>query len=114
MARSLTLMLHKTTIFLRSPKAQQVVEQLKLIFTTTAILVLPDTTQAFNVKANASDLVIRVVVSQRHGSQQLLHLCVFYSRKLRPTKQNYEILDNKLLSIKTTFKEWCHCLEGAW
>ncbi|KAL0180377.1 hypothetical protein M9458_025819, partial [Cirrhinus mrigala] len=39
--------------------------------------------------------------------------CTFYSRKLSPTEQNYDVGDRELFAMKAAFKEWRHWLEGA-
>lgn len=38
----------------------------------------------------------------------------FYPRKLTPTEQKYESLDNELLAIKTAFEVWRPQLKGVW
>lgn len=100
-------------VSLWSPEAQQTFKQLKLVFTTAPILVHLNTMQAFTIKADASHFVIWTVLSQKHGLQQLLHPCTFYSRALTSTEQNRRIWDKELLAIKTSFEERCHYLEGA-
>ena len=37
---------------------------------------------------------------------------MFWSRKMIPAKQNYEIYDQKLLIIVTAFKQWRHYLKN--
>ncbi len=37
----------------------------------------------------------------------------YYSRKLTPAEQNYDIGNRELLAIKLALKEWGHWLEGA-
>lgn len=66
----------------------------------------PDMMQVFIVEADASNMAIVAVLSQRHGPKQTLHSNAYYSRKLIPAEQKYEILDEALLIGKTTFKEW--------
>uniref|UniRef100_A0A3P9MH64 Gypsy retrotransposon integrase-like protein 1 n=2 Tax=Oryzias latipes TaxID=8090 RepID=A0A3P9MH64_ORYLA len=39
--------------------------------------------------------------------------CAFFSRKLSPTEQNYDVGNRELLAIKLALDEWRHWLEGA-
>ncbi|KAI2644849.1 Transposon Tf2-9 polyprotein [Labeo rohita] len=43
----------------------------------------------------------------------LLHPCAFYSRKLSPAEQNYDVGNRELLAIKLALEEWRHWLEGS-
>ncbi|KAL0146623.1 hypothetical protein M9458_057963 [Cirrhinus mrigala] len=43
----------------------------------------------------------------------LLHPCAFYSRKLSPVEQNYDVGNRELLAIKLALEEWRHWLEGS-
>lgn len=58
-----------------------------------------------------SDCGIGAVLSQRHGTPGKLHPCAFFSRKLTPAENNYDIGNKELLSIKATLEEWTHWLE---
>uniref|UniRef100_A0A8C7XSH6 Gypsy retrotransposon integrase-like protein 1 n=1 Tax=Oryzias sinensis TaxID=183150 RepID=A0A8C7XSH6_9TELE len=39
--------------------------------------------------------------------------CAFFSRKLSPSEQNYDVGNRELLAIKLALEEWRHWLEGA-
>ncbi len=41
------------------------------------------------------------------------HPCAFFSKKLSPAEQNYDIGNRELLAIKLALEEWRHWLEGA-
>ncbi len=43
----------------------------------------------------------------------VLHPCDFFSKKLSPVDQNYDIGNRELLAIKLALEEWRHWLEGA-
>ncbi|KAK3545455.1 hypothetical protein QTP70_007692 [Hemibagrus guttatus] len=43
----------------------------------------------------------------------LLHPCAYFSKKLSPVEQNYDIRNRELLAIKLALEEWRHWLEGA-
>ncbi len=53
------------------------------------------------------------VLSQYHREPPCLHPCAYYSRKLTPVEQNYDISNRELLAIKLALEEWRHWLEGA-
>lgn len=108
----LTTLLPKNT-FTRSPEAQQAFDQLNVTFINTQILALTDSAGPFVIKTDISNVAIRAILAQRHGSSHYLLPCAYYLWKLMPAKQNYKILDKELLAIKAAFKEWCHYLEGA-
>ncbi len=53
------------------------------------------------------------MLSQRQGNPPKLYPCAFFSRKLNPTEQNYDVGNCELLAMKAAFEEWRHWLEGA-
>ncbi len=76
-------------------------------FTTAPILHHPDP------EVDTSSIGIGAVLSQRHGNPPKLFPCNFYSHKLSPTEQSYDLGNRELLAMKAAFEEWCHSLEGA-
>ncbi|KAI2657473.1 Transposon Tf2-11 polyprotein [Labeo rohita] len=56
---------------------------------------------------------VGAVLSQAVGEPPILHPCAFYSRKLSPVEQNYDVGNRELLAIKLALEEWRHWLEGA-
>lgn len=62
---------------------------------------------------DASEIGIGVVLSQCQGIPGKVHPCVFFSHKLLPAEQNYDIGNCEVLAIKVALEEWCHWLEGA-
>ncbi len=86
---------------------------LKERFTTAPILHHPDPDLEFIVEVDASSTDIGAVLSQRQGDPPKLYPCAFFSRKLNPTEQNYDVGNRKLLAMKAAFEEWRHWLEGA-
>lgn len=67
----------------------------------------------FVVKVNASTIGIGVVLLRWQDKSSKLHSCAFYSKKLSPVEQNYDIGNHELLAIKLTLEKWRHSLEGA-
>ncbi len=96
-----------------SPTARQAFQTLKERFTTAPILHHPDPEREFVVEVDASSTGIGAVLSQRQGDPLKLYPCAFYSRKLTPAEQNYDVGNRELLAMKAALEEWRHWLEGA-
>ncbi len=88
-------------------------EKLKRAFCTTPILKHMEPQLSFVVEVDASTMGLGAVLSQYHREPPLLHPCKFYSKKLTPVEQNYDIGNRELLAIKLALEEWRHWLEGA-
>ncbi|KAL0203721.1 hypothetical protein M9458_001739, partial [Cirrhinus mrigala] len=54
-----------------------------------------------------------VGLSQAVGEPPLLHPCAYYSRKLSPVEQNYDVGNRELLAIKLALEERRHWLGAA-
>ncbi|KAL0202704.1 hypothetical protein M9458_000722, partial [Cirrhinus mrigala] len=53
-------------------------------------------------------------LSQWKGELSVFHpSCAYFSQKLSPAEQNYDVGNRELLAIKLALKEWRHWLEGA-
>lgn len=92
-------------------RAREAFTQLKKRFASAPILRQPDLSRQFIVEVDASDVGVGAVLSQQQEGK--LHLCAYFSRRLSPAEQNYDIGDRELLAIKLTLEEWRHWLEGA-
>ncbi len=93
--------------------AHKAFDQLKRQFTTAPILHHPDPNSPFVVEVDTSNIGIGAILSQRQGDPAKLYPCAYYSRKLTPTEQNYDVGDRELLAIKAALEEWRHWLEGV-
>ncbi len=93
--------------------AHEAFDQLKEAFSTAPILRHPDPQVPFVVEVDASTTGVRAVLSQQCGEPPILHPCAYFSSKLNPAEQNYDIGNRELLAIKLALKEWRHWLEGA-
>ncbi len=93
--------------------AHEALDQLKEAFCTAPILRHPDPQVPFVVEVDASTTGIGAVLSQQSGEPPILHHCAYFSRKLNPAEQNYDIGNRELLAIKLALEEWRHWLEGA-
>ncbi|KAI2660042.1 Transposon Tf2-8 polyprotein [Labeo rohita] len=96
-----------------NPAAHEAFERLKTTFSTAPVLHHPDPEHPFTVKVDASSIGKGAVLSQAVGYSSVLHPCAFFSRKLSPAEQNYDIGNRELLAIKLALEEWRHWLEGA-
>jgi len=81
--------------------------------TTTPVLVSPQDSEPFRIKADSSDFTSRAILSQQLPGEEKWHLVAFYSKSLSPVERNYEIHDKEILTIIHTLEEWRHFLEGA-
>lgn len=75
------------------------------------VLCFPDPERQFTVEVDASDIGIGAVLSQRRDEK--VHPCAFYSHRLSPVEQNYDIGNRELLAVRLALGEWRHWLEGA-
>ncbi|KAL0192333.1 hypothetical protein M9458_010629, partial [Cirrhinus mrigala] len=96
-----------------NPAAYESFQQLKKIFSTAPLLRHPDPERPFEVEVDASTIDVGAVLSQAAGDSSLLHPCAYFSKKLSPAEQNYDVGNRELLSIKLALEEWRHWLEGA-
>lgn len=85
------LLLSTKAAFSWRPSEAQAFEGLKTLFTTAPIPQLLDPDRQFVVEVDASDTGVGAILSQRPASDQKLHPCVFFSLRLTPAEQNYDI-----------------------
>ncbi|KAL0150990.1 hypothetical protein M9458_053717 [Cirrhinus mrigala] len=95
------------------PGASEAFAALKRAFSEASTLVLPDPSKPFTVEVSASTVGAGAVLSQYSGEPPSLHPCAFFSKKLSPTKKNYDVGNRELLAVKLALEEWRHWLEGA-
>ena len=96
-----------------SSAANEAFQSLKTRFTSAPILIMPDPERQFVVEVDASDVGVGAVFSQRSATDQKLHPCAFFSRRLTPAERNYDIGNRELLAVKLALEEWRHWLEGT-
>ncbi|KAL0172764.1 hypothetical protein M9458_033075, partial [Cirrhinus mrigala] len=108
-----SLLRGKPKHLLWNPAAHKAFRQLKTTFSTAPVLQHPDPERPFTVEVDASTIGVGAVLSQAVGEPPVLHPCAFFSRKLTPVEQNYDIGNRELLAIKLALEEWRHWLEGA-
>ena len=94
-------------------EAEDAFRGLKGRFTSAPILVHPDPGRQFIVEVDASNTGVGAIMSQRSAGDSKVHPCAFYSHRLSPAKQNYDIGNKDLLAVKLAIEEWRQWLEGA-
>jgi hypothetical protein len=77
---------------------QQAFEQLKVAMISQPILQHFDLDQPLTLEIDASEYAIVAVCSQPDTSN-ILYPLVYFSRKLKDTKLNYDVYDKELLAI---------------
>jgi len=88
-------------------------EDLKTAVTTALVLVFPQDSEPFRVKADSSDFATGVVLSQQSTTDEKWHSIAFYSKSLFSMERNYEIHNKEMLAIIRALEEWRHFLKGA-
>ncbi|KAK9513191.1 hypothetical protein VZT92_026747 [Zoarces viviparus] len=110
-ASPLTALTSSKTPFRWTSAAEETFQNLKLRFTSAPILRVPDPDRQFVVEVDASDIGVGGVLSQRSATDQNLHPCAFFSRRLSPDERNYDIGNRELLAVKLALER--HWLEGT-
>ena len=64
-------------------------------------------------RVDASNVGVGAILSQRSAGDSKVHPCAFYSHRLSPAKQNYDIGNKELLAVHLALEEWRQWLEGA-
>lgn len=52
-------------------------------------------------------------LSGTHRTRSSIHSCAFFSRRLSPTKMNYDVGNHELLVLVLVLQNWQHWLEGS-
>jgi len=112
-ARPLFDLTHSDKTWNWDAKEQEAFKRLKMVVTTASVLVSPQDSEPFCIKADSSDFASGVVLSQRLPGEEKWHPVAFYSKSLSLVEQNYEIHDKEMLAIICILEEWRHFLEGA-
>lgn len=71
-----------------------------------------DPKKPFIVDVDASETGVGAILSQCFGEKPKLHPMAYYSKKLTPPEQNYNIGNRELLALTLALEEWCDWLEG--
>jgi len=88
-----------------SGKKQAAFEDLKTAVTTALVLVSPQESDPFRIKADSSGFTTGAVLSQQLTTDGKWHPIVFYSKSLSSVERNYEIHDKQMLAIICALEE---------
>ncbi|SLM39539.1 reverse transcriptase domain protein [Lasallia pustulata] len=110
-ATPLTNLTKKEQPFQWNKEHQQAFEAIKEAFTNGKVLHIFNPELATEVETDASDGAIGACLGQQKDKK--LVPVAFYSQKLTPPEQNYEIHDKELLAIVDALKQWQVYLEGS-
>ena len=111
-AAPLVALTKKDTKFLFNNSCQEAFDSLKRAFVTAPILRHFNPDLPIVVEADASDYVTAGVLSQTTPDGTLRPVA-YYSKRMNPAENNYEIYDKELLAIVRCFEQWRPELEGA-
>ncbi|KAJ1151607.1 hypothetical protein NDU88_004387 [Pleurodeles waltl] len=96
----ITRLLKKGVKFEWTKEAENAFNFLKNSFVSAPILLHPNPDEPYYVEADASDVAIGGILSQRHKDTGQLHPVAYFSRKLTPPEINFSIADKELLAVK--------------
>jgi len=91
---------------------EKVFEELKQVFTTQPVLVVPDLDKEMRVEVDALEYATGEVLSMRYEDNKWRPVA-FISKSLNEAERNYEIHDQEMLAIIRCLEEWRHLLEGV-
>ena len=94
-------------------KKQAAFKDLKTGVTTAPVLMSPQDSEPFWVKADSLDFATRAVLSQQSTMDRKWYPMAFYSKSLSSVEWNYEIHDKEMLAIIRVLEEWRHFLKEA-
>jgi len=83
----------------------------KSLYGVTPVLVSPQESDPFWIKADSLDFATGAVLSQQSTTDGKWHPVAFYSKSLFSVEQNYEIHNKEMLAIIHALEEWRHFLE---
>jgi len=93
-------------------RQQRAFEKLKKRFTTEPVLVILDLDKEMRVEVDASDFVMRGVLSMKCKDKKW-RLVAYISKSLNEAERNYKIHNKEMLAIIRCLEAWRHFLEGA-
>jgi len=91
---------------------EKVFEELKQVFTTQPVLVVPDLDKEMRVEVDALEYATGEVLSMRYEDNKWRPVA-FISKSLNEAERNYKIHDQEMLAIIRCLEEWRHLLEGV-
>jgi len=111
-ARPMNMLTKKDVKWVWGKSQQKAFDELKEVFTTKPVLVVPDLDKEFRVEADASNYATGGVLSMK-CSNNLWRPVAFISKSLSDTERNYEIHDKEMLAVVRCLEMWRYFLEEA-
>ena len=111
LATPLTNLTRKDISFKWEHDHQKAFERLKAACAEAPTLRMFDATKPIQIETDASDLAIGACLTQEFDGTR--HPIAYFSRKMAPAEQNYEIYDKELLAIVAALRHWRVYCEGA-
>jgi len=112
MARPMTDLTCKDTIFNFGEKERAAFEALKATFTRAPVLQYPDQDHEFHLETDASEFAVRGVISVKCEDGKFRPV-VYMSHSMTPPERNYPIHDKEMLAIIKATEAWHHYLEAT-
>ena len=109
-AAPLTKLLKKNCSFEWAEAQQAAFEKLKALLSRRPVLVPPRPEGEFIVDADASDLALGAVLSQRQDGED--RVIAYFSKTLSPTQTRYCTTKKELMAIRCALEQWEHHLMG--
>ena len=109
-SRHLSQLIQKNEKWNWGPKQEEAFNKLKEAFTQAPILILPDEEKPFHLETDASQYAVGAVLSQI-GEDGKLHPVAYFSQKLSPEEQKYEVFEQEMLAVIKALKKWRHHLQ---
>ena len=111
LAQPLIKLTRKDQSFEWTQEQQTAFQKLKEASVQAPTLKMFDEGKPIQIETDASDLAIGACLTQEHEGQR--HPVAYFSRKLTPAEQNYDIHDKELLAIVAALRHWRVYAEGA-
>ena len=111
LALPLTSLTQKDKPFTWGKAQQQAFDALKTATSEGQALKMFDSKKPIQIETDASDRAVGACLTQEHDSKRLP--IAYYSRKLSPAEQNYDIHDKELLAVVAALYQWRVYCEGA-
>ena len=110
-AQPLTELTRKDTAFKWDSGQKKAFQLLKTACQEAPVLRMFNPRLGLILETDASDYAIGACATQEHGNKR--HPIAYYSRKMSPAEQNYDIHDKELLAIVSAMQHWRIYCEGA-
>jgi len=112
MARPMTDLTCKDTVFNFREKERAAFEALKAAFTCAPVLQYPDQDREFRLETDVSEFTIGGVISVKCEDGEFRPVA-YMSHSMTPPERNYPIHDKEMLAIIKATEAWHHYLEAT-